>query len=122
LIPPMIAGEMDARPPSDVQSISIPIKPATDGPDYQYVLDVSAQSPAWQEGYTVNYWIEAADNNKATGPGITKTEHKQFGVVSIETKQAEILERLQQNAAEINTLSDTQQKINNDVGETIPQK
>jgi hypothetical protein len=122
LIPPMIAGEMDARPPSDVQSISIPIKPATEGRNYQYVLDVSAQTPAWQEGYTVNYWIEAVDNNTATGPGITKTEHKQFGVVSIETKQAEILDRLKQNAAEINTLSDTQQKINNDVGETIPQK
>jgi hypothetical protein len=122
LIPPMIAGEMDARPPSDVQSISIPIKAAAEGRNYQYVLDVSAQTPAWQEGYTVNYWIEAVDNNTATGPGITKTEHKQFGVVSIETKQAEILERLKQNAAEINTLSDTQQKINNDVGETIPQK
>jgi hypothetical protein len=122
LIPPMIAGEMDARPPSDVQSISIPIKAAAEGRNYQYVLDVSAQTPAWQEGYTVNYWIEAVDNNTATGPGITKTEHKQFGVVSIETKQAEILDRLKQNAAEINTLSDTQQKINNDVGETIPQK
>jgi uncharacterized protein DUF4175 len=122
LIPPMMAGETDARPPSDVQSIPIKIKPAVEGKHYEYVLDVGAQTPAWQEGYTVNYWVEATDNNTATGPGVTKTEHKQFGVISVEAKQAEILERLKQNAAEIDTLSDTQQKINNDVGEAIPQK
>jgi hypothetical protein len=122
LIPPMIAGETDARPPSEVTSLPIAIQPASQGRNYEYVFDVAAQSPAWQEGYVVNYWIEATDNNTATGPGMTKTEHKQFGVVSLEAKQAEIMERLKQNAAEINTLSDTQQKINNDVGETIPRK
>jgi hypothetical protein len=122
LIPPMIAGETDSRPPSDVQHIDIKVKPAKEGHEYEYVLDVAAQSPPWQEGYTVNYWIEATDNNTATGPGITKTDHKQFGVISIEAKQEEILERLKQNAAEIDTLSGSQQKINNDIGEAIPQK
>jgi len=122
LIPPMIAGETDARPPSEVTTIPITIQPASQGRNYQYVLDVAAQNPAWQEGYVVNYWIEATDNNSATGPGVTKTDHKQFGIISLEAKQAEIMERLKQNAAEINTLSDTQQKINNDVEETIPRK
>jgi hypothetical protein len=122
LIPPMIAGETDARPPSEVTTIPIPIQPPSQGRNYQYTFDVAAQSPAWQEGYVVNYWIEATDNNTETGPGVTKTDHKQFGVISLEAKQAEIMERLKQNAAEINTLSDTQQKINNDVGETIPRK
>jgi hypothetical protein len=122
LIPPMVAGETDSRPPSDVQHIPIKIKPASEGHVYEYVLDVASQSPAWQEGYTVNYWIEATDNNSATGPGVTKTDHKQFGIISLEAKQAEILERLKQNAAEINSLSGSQQKINNDVGEAIPQK
>lgn len=122
LIPAMVPGETDARPPSDVQSIAVPILPANQGRDYSYVLDVAAQTPAWQEGDTINYWIEATDNNTATGPGVTKTEHKQFSIISVEAKQAEILERLKQNAAEIDSLSTTQQKINNDVGETIPQK
>jgi len=122
LIPPMVAGETDARPPSDVQTIPIAIKPAKEGRHYEYTLDVAAQTPAWQEGYTVNYWIEATDNNTVTGPGITKTEHKQFGVISVEAKEAEILARLKQNAAEIDSLSGTQQKINNDVEEAIPQK
>ena len=122
LIPPMIAGETDARPPSEVQSITVPIKPANQGRDYEFALDVAAQAPAWQEGYTVNYWVEATDNNTATGPGVTKTEHKQFGVISIEAKQAEILGRLKQNAADIDALSTTQGRINNDVEETIPRK
>jgi len=122
LIPPMIAGEEDTRPPSEVHSIPVQIKTAKEGRHYDYVLDVAAQTPAWQEGYTVNYWIEAVDNNTATGPGVTKTDHKQFGVISLEAKQAEILDRLKQNAAEIDSLSNTQQKINSDVGEVIPQK
>ncbi len=122
LIPPMIAGDVDNKPSSEVQHLPIKIKPAKEGSRYEYTLDVSAQIPPWQEGFTINYWIEATDNNTATGPGVTKTEHKQFGVVSLEAKQAEILERLKANAAAIDTLSDTQTKINNDVGEAIPKK
>jgi hypothetical protein len=122
IIPPMVAGAEDTAPPSVVQSIAITIKPVKEGRHYEYTLDVSAQNPAWKEGDTVNYWIEAKDNNTVTGPGVTKTDHKQFGVISIEAKQAEIMERLKQNAAEIDTLSNTQQKINNDVNEAIPQK
>ncbi len=122
LIPPMVAGATDAAPPSAPQKISVPVKSAKEGTRYEFVLNVSEQSPAWQEGYTVNYWIEGTDNNDVTGPGMTKTDHKQFQVISIDAKQAEILERLKQNAAEIDTLSGTQQKINNDVGESIPQK
>ena len=122
LIPPMIAGETDIRPPSDAKKITIPVKAAKDGSHYIYELNVADQVPAWQEGYTVNYWIEAVDNNTVTGPGTTKTDHKQFQIITAEAKQAEILERLKANAAEIDSLSGTQQKINNDVGETIPQK
>ena len=122
LIPPMIPGEQDARPPSEVESIPVEIKPANAGRNYEFILDVASQAPAWQEGYSVNYWVEATDNNTATGPGITRTEHKQFSVVSIETKQAEFLKRLKENAAEIDSLSGTTQKISNDVGETIPRK
>jgi hypothetical protein len=122
LIPPMVAGETDNRPPADPQQIPITVKGPNEGHQYEYLLDVSKQVPAWQEGYTVNYWIEATDNNTVTGPGVTKTDHKQFGIISLEAKQAEILDRLKQNAAEIDSLSGTQQKINNDVQEAIPQK
>ena len=122
IIPPMASGAQDSPPPSDVQQVSIKIQGGGKTARYEYTLDVSAQTPAWQEGDTVNYWIEAKDNNTVTGPGITKTEHKQFSIISLEAKQTEILDRLKQNAAGIGTLSDTQQKITNDVGEAIPKK
>jgi hypothetical protein len=122
LIPPMIAGAKDSPPPSEIQHIPVKIQNSSLGTRYEYTLDVSAQTPAWQEGDTINYWIEAKDNNTSTGPGLTKTDHKQFSIVSIEAKQTELLERLKQNAAGIGSLSDTQQKITNDVGETIPKK
>ncbi len=118
----MIAGQEDNGPASEVHSIAVPIKEAKGAGKYEYALDIAVQNPAWREGDTVNYWIEATDNNTATGPGISTTEHQQFGIISPEAKQAEILDRLKQNAAEIDTLSDTQQKINQDVGEAIPAK
>ena len=121
MIPTQAPGE-DIVQPSEVQHIPIKIKTAKEGTHYEYVLDVAAQSPAWHEGWTVNYWIEAVDNNTATGPGITKTERKQFGILSPEAKEAEILARIKQNAADIDDLSDTQQKVSGDVGETIPKK
>jgi hypothetical protein len=120
-VPPLVAGE-DKNPPSDVQQVPIKIKTAKEGTHYEYVLDVSAQNPPWKEGWTVNYWIEATDNNTATGPGVTKTDHKEFGILSPADKEAEILNRIKQNASDIDTLSDTQQKVSHDVDESIPKK
>ena len=115
-----MAGEETPTP--EVQHIMVPVKSAKEGTHYEVVLDVAAQTPPWHEGWTVNYWIEATDNNTATGPGVTKTEHQQFGILTPEAKQAEIMERLKQNASEIDTLSGTQEKVSHDVGEAIPQK
>lgn len=121
MIPPQVAGE-DNAPSPEVHHIPIELKTAREGTHYEYILDVAEQSPAWKVGWTVNYWIEAVDNNTATGPGITKTDHKQFILLSPAEKEAEILGRIQQNATDIDTLSDTQQKVSHDVDETIPKK
>ena len=39
-----------------------------------------------------------------------------------DSKEAEILARIQKNATDINTLSDTQQKVSQDVEQVIPKK
>jgi len=119
--PPPVAGQ-EAGVPSDVQQLPIKVKTSKEGTHYEYVLDAAAQSPAWKEGWTVSYWLEATDNNTATGPGVTKTDHKQFVLVTPEAKEAEILTRIKKNATDIDTLSDTQQKVSKDVQQTIPQK
>lgn len=66
-------------------------------------------------GATVTYWIEAADNNTATGPGVTESRRKQFSIVSIETKRAEILERIGQTGQSLKNLSDKQRKLSEEI-------
>jgi hypothetical protein len=119
LVPPPDNGE--ATTP-EIERIMIPLKKNPQDTHYEYVFDVAAAGPALREGWSIDYWIEAADNNTATGPGITSTDHKQFTILSVEAKQAEILSRLKQDASDINTLSDTQQKASSDLRESIPAK
>ncbi len=121
IVAPSIAGQEDSSASPDASSISIPIKPPAQDTHYEYQLDVAAQSPGWKEGDIINYWIEATDNNTVTGPGITKTDHQQFTIISVAAKQAEILDRLQQKATQINQIYDSQQNLNGQVRETIPQ-
>jgi len=115
-----VAGQEDSPTPADASSINIPINPPAKGTRYEYQLDVAAHSPGWKEGDTINYWIEATDNNTVTGPGVTKTDHQQFSVISVAAKQAEIFDRLQQKATQINQIYDSQQNLNGQVRETIP--
>ena len=122
LIPPLV---VDGGPvPAAAPPVVIPIKlnAHADNPHYQTMLDVALQNPPWKEGWTVNYWIEAADNNTATGPGITKTDPKQFGILSAEAKAAEVLQRMKDNANTLQGLFDDQQNVIKDVGGTLPQK
>jgi hypothetical protein len=119
---PTVAGQVSAGPPAEVESIPVTVKKAGEGQDYVVILDVGAQKPAWQEGEKVNYWIEAVDNNTATGPGIASTDHKEFDIISIEAKREEIIERIKKNASDIDSISGTQIKINTDVDSAIPQK
>ncbi len=119
LIPPPVGGA-DA-PPVPVKSITFPVKSADQGRRYEYDLDPASQSPGWQTGWTVNYWVEAVDNNTATGPGVTRSEHKQFGILSPEEKMAELLAAQKTEADKIDKLSQTQEEISKHVQDVIPQ-
>ena len=121
LVPPPVAGETDPAAPLE-QHIPIKINPDGVGTHYQFALNVSTLTPAWHEGWLVNYWIEAVDNNTATGPGVTRTDHQQFEIITPEAKQTEILARMKQNASDLDTLSDTQEKASHAVGEVILRK
>ena len=121
LVPPAVAG---LEPPtnSPAQLIPIRIPPDQAGTRFEFELDVAAQQPAWQIGWTVRYWIEAVDNNTTTGPGITRTDPKQFSLVTPEAKQAEIMARVKEAAADLNSLSATQEEASRVVGKAIQQK
>lgn len=97
----------------------IPIPLPKDGSPQTFVWDLSAQKPAVTEGCTLNYWIEAMDNNDVTGPGVGQTAKKSLAVVSRAEKRAELLEILGARAAEIEEISNTQKKVNEDLDSSI---
>jgi hypothetical protein len=121
LVPPPVAGQ-EAPPALPVVEVPIELNSNADNPHYEFTLNIALQNPPWKEGWTVRYWIEATDNNTATGPGITRSDRKSFLILTPEAKQAEILKRIKDNAAALDDLSDTQQKVSNDTGEAAPQK
>jgi hypothetical protein len=121
LIPPTVPGQ-EAPPPPPARAIAVKLNDANGVTAYRYQLDLSSLAPSLAEGWSVDYWVEAIDNNNVTGPGISRTERKQLAIVSPEEKQAEIFERLKQNADAIDNLSNTQQKISNEVGDSLQKK
>lgn len=121
MIPPPVNGEMTTPLPPE-KHLPLPIKDPKALQHIVYVLNAAAETPAWQEGWSVNYWVEAVDNNTATGPGVTRTDHKQFGILSPEAKEEEIEERLKQSSGTLLDISDEEHKISNDVGDQIQKK
>jgi hypothetical protein len=71
------------------------------------------------EGSTVEYWLEARDNNNVTGPGISASEHYSAKVVSEAEKRAEILARLGSSIQDVQHGVEDQEKLHNDLGDLI---
>jgi hypothetical protein len=103
----------------EVQTGRLVLPVPKDGTPQTFVWDLSGMKPALTEGCTLRYWIEAVDNNDATGPGIGETAKKTLAVVSLAEKRAEQLEILGASAAEIEEISETQRKVNEDLESSL---
>ncbi len=97
--------------------ISLPVP--SDGLPQTFTWNIGEQKPALTEGCTLTYWLEAMDNNDVTGPGIGRSPQKTFSIVSKAEKRAEMLDILGAKAAEIEEISNTQKKINDDLDTSI---
>ena len=78
--------------------------------------------PTLSEGSTIEYWIEVEDNNDATGPGITATEHQLAKVVSEAEKRADLLNRAGDTLGSISDVAADQEKLNRNLGAIIREK
>jgi hypothetical protein len=78
--------------------------------------------PLLPEGTRIEYWVEAEDNNNATGPGIGSSEHQYLKVVSIEEKRADLLNRAGDYLGSINDVAADQEKLNRTLGQIIREK
>ncbi|MCI0746000.1 MAG: DUF4175 domain-containing protein [Verrucomicrobia subdivision 3 bacterium] len=78
--------------------------------------------PALSEGNTIEYWLEAEDNNNATGPGVTSSEHQLARIVSEAEKRADLLNRAGDYLGSISDVAADQEKLNRNLGALIREK
>jgi hypothetical protein len=71
------------------------------------------------EGSTIEYWLEAIDNNDVTGPGVGESEHYSARVVSEAEKRAEILARLGSSIQDVQRGVDDQDKLHGGLRDLI---
>jgi hypothetical protein len=83
---------------------------------------IGAFSPLLPEGSKIEYWIEAEDNNDATGPGIGSSEHQYARVVSESEKRADLLNRAGDYLGSIADVAADQEKLNQKLGTIIREK
>jgi hypothetical protein len=78
-----------------------------------------SEKPPLVEGANLTWWIEAADNNNATGPGIGVSERKQLTIVSFAEKQAEMLKRLEETSRRMEDVARRQGEVRETLGEAL---
>ncbi|PTX92027.1 hypothetical protein DB346_24040 [Verrucomicrobia bacterium LW23] len=106
--------------PMESGEISLPLKAKTSViPQQEFVWDFTLPRLKWTEGCNITYWVEAVDNNSATGPGIGQSPKKMISLLSEAEKRAELLEALGTKAAEIENISNKQKKTNESLDSTI---
>ena len=116
------AADSDTPAPAPLPPTQIPIDLGTGHPltfNGSYVLDLSALKPPVTEGMSIEYWLEAEDDNNVTGPGVGASEHHVIKVVSEAEKKAEVMNRMDDALSVVNELQDHESKINDNLGSTI---
>lgn len=116
--PPAAAEAADAA--RETVRLPFPIDGSPGRQRRAYTWTLSALTPRPPEGTVITYWIEAADNNTATGPGLTETRRQQFVVVSPAAKREEIQRRIGESSHALKELSDAQRKLGEEVDALLP--
>jgi hypothetical protein len=88
----------------------------------RYEWKIAEALPGLGEGALVEYWIEAEDNNDATGPGFGASEHQLARVVSEAEKRADLLNRAGDYLGSITDVALDQEKLNQSLGSIIRAK
>ena len=115
---PAADGEEPAKNPGEVR---LPSPAGVASLDGAYAWDLATQKPELSAGCTVQYWIEAVDNNNVTGPGIGQSARKMLVLVSEQEEQTELLQRLGAGAAGVEELYQNQLKANEELNTTVHQ-
>jgi hypothetical protein len=105
--------------PAENGSIPLPFDAKAASLKQTYAWELAKQKPAWTMGSSVTFWIEAEDNNTATGPGIGTSEKKVFAIVSEEEKRKALQELLGGRAGDIDAIYQSQKEANEELERSI---
>ncbi|HEX4123380.1 MAG TPA: DUF4175 family protein [Tepidisphaeraceae bacterium] len=115
-----------------VQSVPIDIQPITQKQGSsldikgRYVWDLSKLTPLAAHpqllGTDISYWIEAADGNNISGPGVTDSERYTLHVVDEAAKREELSEEMSEMLSGFQSATDDAQSVENDLGDIVYEK
>ena len=108
LVTELVGGDQSRRP----------LVVAPDGTVSHEFVPVS-ESPPLVEGNQLTWWIEATDNNTATGPGVGVSERRELGIVSFAQKQQEMLKRLEETSRRMEDVARRQSEVRDTLGEAL---
>jgi hypothetical protein len=94
---------------------------------YEWSLTQLAAGPTTRgslEGSSIEFWIEAVDNNnvRPTGPGIGDSEHYALRIVSEEVKRAEVAARMESQIETLKNGIDDEQNLSDKLGTFVTEK
>lgn len=78
-----------------------------------------SENPPLTEGTQLTWWIEATDNNTATGPGVGTSDRRQLSIVSFAQKQQEMLKRLEETSRRMEDVARRQGEVRDSLGEAL---
>jgi Domain of unknown function (DUF4175) len=90
--------------------------------NYLYYWDLNTFTPSLVEGTILEFWLEAEDNNDATGPGLGRSEHQMARVVTAEEKLADAWNRASDYLSGIEDVAQDQERANRNLGTIILEK
>jgi len=85
----------------------------------RYEWRLPALLPHVSIGDTVTYWIEATDNNTATGPRRAMSDRYTLRVVSDDEKRAELMARFSDSVGLLAKIAGEQEELNKKLGDLI---
>ena len=119
-----VLPETPGRAAGKTRECSVDLAPGENARSISRSFDwkIGSLDPRPAAGDAVEYWIEAADGNDVTGPGIGTTGHFRIKVVTPEEKKAEMAGRLMNTFQGLNDIADEQEKLHRDVGASLHEK
>jgi hypothetical protein len=78
-----------------------------------------SENPPLAEGTQLTWWIEATDNNTATGPGVGASDRRQITIVSFAEKQQEVLKRLEETSRRMEDVARRQSEVREALGQAL---